>query len=95
MGITAPDDTILSANVSFFYDFVVPFSSTDRDSIQWRVKDSNLRRRCHQIYSLTPLATRETLRLRFLTPRWGSPPILDALGSTNRHRLANCSCRGS
>ncbi len=27
---------------------------------QWGVQDSNLRRQCHQIYSLTPLATRET-----------------------------------
>jgi hypothetical protein len=35
-----------------------------RHYFQWRVKDSNLRRHCHQIYSLTPLATRETLRLR-------------------------------
>jgi hypothetical protein len=28
----------------------------------WGVQDSNLRRQCHQIYSLTPLATRETPR---------------------------------
>ena len=27
---------------------------------QWGVKDLNLRRHCHQIYSLTPLTTRET-----------------------------------
>ena len=26
---------------------------------QWGEQDSNLRRRCHQIYSLTPLAARE------------------------------------
>ena len=32
---------------------------------QWGVQDSNLRRRCHQIYSLTPLTARETPRLRF------------------------------
>ena len=30
---------------------------------QWGVKDSNLRRHCHQIYSLTPLTTRETPRV--------------------------------
>jgi hypothetical protein len=35
-------------------DFVV------RRFVQWGVKDSNLRRHCHQIYSLTPLTTRET-----------------------------------
>ena len=29
---------------------------------QWGVKDLNLRRHCHQIYSLTPLTTRETPR---------------------------------
>ena len=27
---------------------------------KWGVQDSNLRRRCHQIYSLTPLTARET-----------------------------------
>ena len=27
---------------------------------QWGVKDLNLRRHCHQIYSLTPLTARET-----------------------------------
>ena len=34
----------------------------------WGVQDSNLRRHSHQIYSLTPLTTRETLRPRFLAP---------------------------
>ena len=29
---------------------------------KWGLQDSNLRRRCHQIYSLTPLATRESPR---------------------------------
>ena len=28
--------------------------------IKWGVQDSNLRRHCHQIYSLTPLTARET-----------------------------------
>ena len=27
---------------------------------KWGVQDSNLRRHCHQIYSLTPLTARET-----------------------------------
>jgi hypothetical protein len=27
---------------------------------KWGVQDLNLRRQCHQIYSLTPLTTRET-----------------------------------
>ena len=30
---------------------------------KWGVQDSNLRRLCHQIYSLTPLTARETPRL--------------------------------
>ena len=30
-------------------------------SVQWRGKDSNLRRQCRQIYSLLPLAAREPL----------------------------------
>ena len=33
-------------------------------SCQWGVQDSNLRRLCHQIYSLTPLTARETPRYR-------------------------------
>ena len=34
--------------------------SYSHSSFQWGVKDLNLRRHCHQIYSLTPLTTRET-----------------------------------
>ena len=30
-------------------------------TIEWMEKDSNLRRRCQQIYSLPPLATRESI----------------------------------
>ena len=33
-------------------------ATTSRHHIQWREQDSNLRRQCHQIYSLAPLATR-------------------------------------
>ena len=31
-----------------------------RDNIEWAEVDSNHRRRCQQIYSLSPLATRES-----------------------------------
>ena len=37
----------------------------------WRVQDSNLRRRSHQIYSLAPLTARETLRQNPLLIAWG------------------------
>ncbi len=43
--------------------FVIWISSFDIS--QWGVKDSNLRRHCHQIYSLTPLTARETPLGRF------------------------------
>ena len=32
--------------------------------IEWMEKDSNLRRRCQQIYSLPPLATRESIHIQ-------------------------------
>ena len=44
-------------------NFVIPFVLLMLSFVirsQWGVKDSNLRRHCHQIYSLTPLTTRET-----------------------------------
>jgi hypothetical protein len=40
--------------------FTIHFSSIVFSFFQWGVKDSNLRRHCHQIYSLTPLTARET-----------------------------------
>ena len=33
------------------------------DLNEWVEKDSNLRRRCQQIYSLPPLATREPIQI--------------------------------
>ena len=42
--------------------------------MRWGVQDSNLRRHCHQIYSLTPLTARET-------PRRPLPDVLAILSS--------------
>ena len=35
--------------------------------VQWAEKDSNLRRHCQQIYSLSPLATRESTHMKNMT----------------------------
>ena len=46
--------------------------------LYWGVQDSNLRRHCHQIYSLTPLTARET-PLHFTTANYiGTLPIAGA-----------------
>ena len=41
---------------------------------EWGVQDSNLRRHCHQIYSLTPLTARETPRTWLLKIFVGDRP---------------------
>ena len=43
---------------------VFPYSSLLLLAIEWMEKDSNLRRRCQQIYSLPPLATRESIHMQ-------------------------------
>ena len=47
-------------------------------------KDSNLRRRCQQIYSLPPLATRESIHMEFLLHRADDRTRTDNLLITNQ-----------
>ena len=57
---------ILPPVTGSFLPFICAFSGCDLSTatcsflFQWGVQDSNLRRHCHQIYSLTPLTARET-----------------------------------
>lgn len=61
---------------------------------KWGVQDSNLRRQCHQIYSLTPLTARET-PLRVVcypcSPRrscWpGRPSLVAGVGRPRHHAV--------
>ena len=56
---------------------------------QWGVKDSNLRRQSHQIYSLTPLTTRETPL--FLIAAVTAGPVLSSLVFVNLSRASGTS----
>ena len=53
-------------------------------SSYWMEKDSNLRRRCQQIYSLPPLATRESIHNKLLLKEADDRTRTDNLLITNQ-----------
>ena len=54
--------------------------------IKWMEKDSNLRRRRQQIYSLPPLATRESLRIK-MAIRKGLEPSTSSVTGWHSNQL--------
>jgi hypothetical protein len=69
------------------YGSTVELHPRDRSHYQWGVKDLNLRRHSHQIYSLAPLTARETplgIFTREKIPPWWSDRGLGFFGTSSK-----------
>ena len=66
------------------------FSGETGFSGNWGVQDSNLRRQCHQIYSLTPLTARETPRLACLGCSRKEAPVSQSISRLPLHLGGRC-----